>query len=104
MGFQVSRRPLSFLSGAALTDRIEQLPEPGARWSALSVIPETGTPHDDVVLYYRNPLHAIQTLLALPSLTDAMEFVPRRVWETSEREERLYSELFTGEWAWETQV
>jgi hypothetical protein len=85
-------------------DRVEQLPSPGAKWSALNVDPESGTPHDNVVLYYRDPLEAIETLLALPSLKESMEFLPRRVWETSAREERLYTELFTGDWAWEMQV
>lgn len=85
-------------------DRIEQLPAPGVRWTAVDVTPDSGTPLDKVTLYYRNPLDAIRTLLSRPDLKEAMEFTPRRVWETAAREDRLYTELFTGEWAWKTQV
>jgi len=101
---QVSQRPLSFKSGSALVDRIEQLSDPGFRWTAMNVVPDTGTPLDEVTLYYRNPLNAIRALLNRPDLKKDIEFTPRRVWENADRKERLYSEIFTGEWAWRTQV
>jgi hypothetical protein len=85
-------------------DHIEQLPTPGVRWKAVDVVPESGAPLNDVTLYYRNPVDAIRTLLSRPDLKEAMEFTPRRVWETSARTDRLYTELFTGEWAYRTQV
>jgi hypothetical protein len=56
------------------------------------------------MLYYRNPMDAIRTLLSRPDLKEAMEFTPRRVWETPAHTGRLYTELFTGKWAWRTQV
>ena len=85
-------------------DRIEQLPTPGVQWKAVDIVPESGTPLKDVTLYYRNPVDAICTLLSWPNLKDTMEFTPRRVWETPACTSRLYTELFTGEWAWRTQV
>ncbi|KIM29355.1 hypothetical protein M408DRAFT_306317, partial [Serendipita vermifera MAFF 305830] len=37
-------------------------------------------------------------------LRDAIEFIPRRVWVDSDREERVYNEIFTADWAWQTQM
>ncbi|PVF91686.1 hypothetical protein CPB86DRAFT_719004, partial [Serendipita vermifera] len=36
-------------------------------------------------------------------LQDALEFAPRRSWQDENRQSRLYSEMLTGEWAWQTQ-
>ena len=60
-----------------------------------------------MLVYHRNPLDVIQSILDRPSLSNHLEFIPRGVWtpenEHGERE-RVYSEIFTGDWAWETQV
>jgi hypothetical protein len=95
----------SFKSGAALRDRMEQLPLHGPRWVARDVVPEYGIPIGETpVLLYRDPVDAIKYLLARPSLAKHMTFAPRKVWEDSDRRSRLYSEMATGNWWWRTQV
>jgi hypothetical protein len=83
---------------------IEKLPDPGPRWFEQEIIPNSGEPLHPVSLFYRDPIKAIKSLLARPSLACSMEFVPRRVWSDATREKRLYSEISTGEWWWRNQV
>lgn len=102
--------PLSFGSGAALVDRLESLPSSGTRWKATNVIPESGTPLEPCTLFYRDPIDAIDSLLQSPAFKDVLEFVPYKVWsnpedqDDPERRERNYKEIFSGKWAWRTQV
>jgi hypothetical protein len=96
--------PLSFQSGAALVDRIEQLRDPGTHWKTLDIAPNSGTPIGPVKLYFRDPIEAIQSLLHQPQLKDDLEFVPRKVWTDETCSSRVFNEIFTGKWAWKTQV
>jgi hypothetical protein len=98
-----SRRP-SFRSGAALRDRMEQLPQHGPRWIARDIAPDYGSPSQTPVLLYRDPVDAIKYLLARPALAEHLEFAPRKVWEDRTQQSRLYSEMWTGNWWWRTQV
>jgi Plavaka transposase len=70
----------------------------------VKVKPNSGTPVGEVILYYRDPLEAIKWLLSRPAFKEAMEFAPKHVWENSKREQRLYTDIFTGEWAHKMQV
>jgi hypothetical protein len=68
------------------------------------VWPDSGHTSLPLVLYHRNPLDCIQSLLDRPFLCESMEFAPRRTWEDSNWKSRVYSEIMTGNWAWQTQV
>ncbi|PVF91792.1 hypothetical protein CPB86DRAFT_718777 [Serendipita vermifera] len=72
-------------------------------WKAKDINPQSGTTVSPITLYYRDPLECIQSLLDRPSLRDHMEYVPRQSWEDEEPSIRVYSEILTGDWAWETQ-
>jgi hypothetical protein len=102
--------PLSFHSGDSLIDRLESLPSSGTQWMADALIPNSGTPLEPVTLFFRDPMDAITMLLQRPAFKGDIEFVPRRVWsdpgdpDDPDRCERNYKEIFSGEWAWRTQV
>jgi hypothetical protein len=83
---------------------MERLPLSPMPWNPTDIQPLSGTLLAPATLYHRNPLDCIRSLLARPSLKDHLEYVPRRSWEDSERDVRIYSEIMTGDWAWETQV
>jgi len=91
-------------SGATMYDHLAELPHSRLRWRSVSVQPESGTPQQPLNLLYRDPIDAIQSLLDRPSLAPHLEYVPRKVWENDEKEDRVYNEIFTGNWAWEMQV
>jgi hypothetical protein len=100
----VKKRPFSFANGAALVDRLQSSLASKPRWQALKMTPEFGSPTGEVVLYHRNPLDAIKVLLSRPKLGIDMAFTPRRSWiDSNGFRERIYSEMFSGDWAWRTQ-
>jgi hypothetical protein len=91
---------------------LETLPDLRSIWMRSIITTRWGTPiiqgpgleKGQVIFYHRNPLDAIQTLLDRPSLHNHLEFVPRRVYTDKDRNERIYNEIMTGDWAWRVQV
>jgi len=83
---------------------IERLPETRMKWKYQQIIPNSGTSSKPIFLYYRNPVAAVRSLLDRPALAPYMNFVPERQWKDQAMGQRRYSEILTGDWAWETQV
>jgi hypothetical protein len=102
--------PLSFGTGDALIERLEALPSAGTTWMAHDIDPGSGTLLEPVTLFFRDPMKAIESLLQRPTFKGSLDFVPRKVWsdpqdpDDPDRRERNYKEIFSGEWAWRTQV
>jgi hypothetical protein len=102
--FKVQSRAPSFKSGAALRDRIAQISFPGPRWKAQTIVPPDGTPSEAVELFYRDPMEAIRYMLSRPALAEHLTFTPKRVYMHENSNDRVYSEMSTGDWWWRTQV
>lgn len=94
----------SFQSGKTLRERIGKLPASRMAWKSIRVIPRSGETTSPVYLCYRDPIDAIRSLLDRYSLRKHLSFTPQRHWKNVELKTRLYNEIFTGDWAWETQV
>ena len=62
---------------------------------------ETAKP---VVLFYRNPLEVVQVLLRNPILEGKWAFTARRVYDDSNRQNRIYGDWMTSDGAWAAQV
>jgi hypothetical protein len=60
--------------------------------------------HDDrsSTFFYRDIVHCVEYLLAQPAYRDDIVYAPVREYDGSG--ERLYSEMHTADWWWETQV
>jgi hypothetical protein len=84
--------------------RIEELPKPRMSWETVEITPRSGTTTSPVYLCYRDPVDAIRSLLDRAELAEHMTYAPQRHWKDKEAGRRRYSEIFTGDWAWETQV
>jgi len=82
------------------------MPGPKSHWRSVSIIPESGTLKKPIWLYYRNILDAIKLLLVRPDLVMNMDFIPKRVWtkNNDDSRARIFNDMFTGNWAWRTQV
>jgi hypothetical protein len=94
----------SFGSGRAMREQIDKLPKLRMTWKNVEVIPCSGTTSSPVFLCYRDPVEAIRYLLDRPSLKDHLTFSPERRWKDDVGGSRQYTEIMTGDWAWETQV
>jgi hypothetical protein len=83
---------------------MDGLARPRMKWRTVPITPGSGSPVSVIRLYYRDPIEAIQSLLDRPSLAQFMSYAPRRHWCDKEGGGRVYNEIWTGEWAWNTQV
>jgi hypothetical protein len=55
-------------------------------------------------LWYRNPMECIEELLGNPALKGAVAFEPVKMYTDKEGKERVFNEMWTGEWWWKMQV
>lgn len=94
---------IKYGSAKTLKRRIDDLPG-GVDWKLVEVVPESGMPLNNAVLYYRDPVELVQFILSREKFKDLLEFKPRKVWDDSNKETRRYSEMWTGNWWWRTQV
>ncbi len=57
-----------------------------------------------VVLYYRDPLECLQSLMRNPLFKDHISFCPFRLYESAAKATRTYTEWLSGDAAWFMQV
>jgi len=89
---------------------VDQLPT-GLGWQC-EIVDVVGDTLDDngkpmgekLELWRRDPLECIQELLGNPVFKDHVSYVPERVYTSTEGEERVYDEMWTGDWWWNTQA
>jgi Plavaka transposase len=90
--------------------KVDQLPI-GPEWKC-SLIEVTGDQQDDdgntksehLELWYRDPVECVKELIGNPAFKNHMSYVPERVYKDEEGKVRVYDEMWTGDWWWETQV
>ena len=59
---------------------------------------------ETVELWRRDPVECVEELIGNPALRDMMAYVPERAYTDAKGESRIYDEMWTGDWWWETQV
>lgn len=59
---------------------------------------------EDVELWLRDPVECIKELVGNPAFKDHMSYIPEQVFEDPEGETRVFDEMWTGNWWWDTQV
>lgn len=87
-----------------MREHLKQLIQPRMKWKSAEIVPKSGTTSSPVYLMYRDPVAAIRSLLDRPALAKHITYQPRRCWKDKQAGNRRYSEIFTADWAWETQV
>ncbi|KAG1885867.1 uncharacterized protein F5891DRAFT_890093, partial [Suillus fuscotomentosus] len=81
--------------------RAEMLPK-GPSWKC-QAIPSPNLTKSPIRLFWRDPVECLESLFSNPLFHDQLDFVPRRIYTTSARLLRVYSEWLTGNSAWEIQ-
>lgn len=51
---------------------------------------------EEFPIYYRCPLEAIRSLLGNPAHADRIVYKPRKVFSDANRDNRIFSEMWTG--------
>lgn len=59
---------------------------------------------EEVELWVRDPIECIRELLGNPMFREHTVYQPRRVYTSEARTSRVYDEMDTGDWWWDTQV
>lgn len=83
---------------------MDQLPDANARWIVDRVVPESGKSLKPVQLIRRDPSIVIEQLMQDSELMEGASFSPCKLWEDKAKTERVYSDVWTGNWAWRMQV
>ena len=52
----------------------------------------------------RDPIDCIRELIGNPMFRDVMRYAPERVYVDEEGTDRLYDNMWTGNWWWDLQV
>ena len=99
---QIKQLPISFQTAKELRLRTEMLPS-GPRWKSHVLLPKIATKRKAIV-YYRDPVECLQSLLSHPLFESNISFVPQKVWSTSARTVRIYEDWMSGDHAWNLQV
>ena len=95
---------MSFGSGKGMCEQMGKLPKPRMSWNTIEIPLCSGSTTSPIYLCYRDPIEAIQSLLDRPSLAKHMTYTPQRHWRDKAAGKQRYTEIFTGDWAWEEQV
>lgn len=53
---------------------------------------------EDVELWKRNPVNIIQELLENPDFRNEIRYKPTKLYTDEEQTERIYNEMWTGDW------
>jgi hypothetical protein len=61
-------------------------------------------PMEKLELWRRDPVECIKELMGNPALKKYMKYAPERVYEDDEGTNRVFDEMWTGDWWWNIQV
>ena len=100
----------SFHNTHALLHKIDSLLT-GSKWECVEIlIKGEGVGSDGVMvtetveLWCCNPLDCIKELLLNPAFKDKISYKPRKMFMDELRTERVYGEMWEGDWWWTMQV
>ncbi|KIM69832.1 hypothetical protein SCLCIDRAFT_102953, partial [Scleroderma citrinum Foug A] len=97
----IQQLPISFQSARELCLHVEMLPS-GPHWKSHTLQPWITT-KCQVILYYRNPVECIQSLLSHPLFVPHISFIPQKVWTSFAQVVCVYQEWLLGNHAWDLQ-
>jgi Plavaka transposase len=61
-------------------------------------------PTEKLELWRRDPVDCVRELLGNPGLKNYMKYAPEQVYEDLEGNTRIFDEMWTANWWWDTQV
>ena len=69
------------------------------------LLDENGEPMiEDNELWVRDPVDCIRELIGNPAFRDHMAYACQKVFADKEGKNRIFDEMWTGDWWWKTQV
>ena len=59
---------------------------------------------EEVEMFARDPVTCVEFLMGNPSYRDDLTYAPAKVFTSPDRKRRVYHEMWSADWWWETQV
>ncbi|KAH7904195.1 Zn-finger domain-containing protein [Hygrophoropsis aurantiaca] len=104
-----NRTKTSFHNSRAFLQKVDQLPT-GPQWSCkkVSVSGDRRGDNDEMMseevdLWLRDPVECLKELIGNPSFRDCMAYAPERVYADPAGQVRIFDDMWTADWWWETQ-
>ena len=101
---------VSFKNACAFLKQVDTL-YAGPGWTCQTIDVEGDVEGEDgalkcemLELWKRDPVECVEALIGNPALREMMAYVPKRAYADAKGENRIYDEMWTGNWWWETQV
>lgn len=106
-----SRGNLSYTNNRSFLTKIDALPTTGPAWQC-DIIKVAGDQVDangdmmsaELELWRRDPVTCVRELIGNPTFKDMMAYAPEHAYADNEGKCRIYDEMWTCDWWWETQV
>ena len=98
----VHKAGLSYINTQGLLRFIEDILA-RAEWESVA-LSFKDAPEDKYVVHYRSPVEAIKTLLGDPSLAKDIVYKLKHIFTNTNKDKRVYNEMWMGMWLEETQV
>ena len=111
MNLQInSKENLSFYNSYSFLKKVDELPI-GPEWKCNIIevpgdlLDDDGNPmSEQLELWHRDPVECVKALIGNPAFKDFISYVPERVYRDDKGKVRVFNEMWTGDWWWETQV
>ena len=94
---------LSFDNVRTLHQNVDSIPDRGGQWYKKKLIFDD-CPEQVHVIRHRNVIAAIRSLWGDPALAEYLVYKPKKIFSDGERRNRVYSEMWTGQWWHSVQV
>ncbi|KIY61165.1 hypothetical protein CYLTODRAFT_384796 [Cylindrobasidium torrendii FP15055 ss-10] len=94
------RLGLSYHNTTGLHQRLNGIPLRAGEWMSKQIYFTDKPDGEPFVLLHRDILDAIRALWGKPELADRIVFKPKQMFSDAEKENRIYTEMWTGEWWW----
>ncbi|KDR74234.1 hypothetical protein GALMADRAFT_70686, partial [Galerina marginata CBS 339.88] len=101
----------SYGNNRTFLKKIDALLTQGAPWTC-DIVTSNGDqvnkagelmPPERLKLWRRDPVECVKELLGNPALRESMKYAPERHFEDEAGTNRIYDEMWTGDWWWDTQ-
>jgi hypothetical protein len=92
--------------------KIDELPTQATGWTC-DIVTSPGNqltdegepvPSERLELWRRDPVECLKELMGNPMFKDSLEYAPQKHFMDKEGTNRVYDEMWTGDWWWNTQV
>ena len=102
----------TFGSNKSFLKKIDELPTQAAKWSC-DIIMSPGNqftdegqrvPPERLELWRRDPVECIKELMGNPIFEKSLEYAPQKHYMDKDGNNRVFDEMCTGDWWWDTQV